>query len=239
MRVYVRVERDGVPGLLTFDTGTPITKLTHDSAGRSTEIPGAAHVRLFCEDRLLDSQPQSSLNADGRYDGLPVFGTLGVDVLDGGIVEVDAPLALFAVHPAGWAPTTPGWTHVPLALVRGILVTDAVIDGKVYSVEFDTGGLRTLLFDRQADMSPPVNVVHDWTGNEVVMKESAAQLILGDGPSRRVPLDRTRRFPVFESWMAATGVVGAIGVSSLGSDHFVIDLGRGELRLAPPGRRTP
>ena len=232
-RLYIRVERDGVPGLLTFDTGTPITKLTHDSARQNAEIRGAGHVSLFCDDRLLDSQPQSSLNADGVADGLPVMGTLGVDVLDGGVVEVDAPRQVFIVHPAEWEPGLAGWTRLPIALVRGILVADAVIDGASYRVEFDTGGYRTFLFDRQADMSPPVTSVHDWVGNEVIMKETVGELVLGDGPMRRVVVGRSRRYPVFESWMSSTGIVGAIGISSLGSDHFVIDLGRGELRIAP------
>ena len=88
-------------------------------------------------------------------------------------------------------------------------------------------------------MTPPVIVVHDWVGNEVVTKESMAQLTLGDGPPRRVVLGRTRRFPVFEQWMASTGVAGAIGIASLSSDHFVLDLERGELLLAPRTRRSP
>ena len=40
-------------------------------------------------------------------------------------------------------------------------------------------------------MSPPVTVVYDWFGNEVVMKQSTAELVLGDGLRLRIPPELT------------------------------------------------
>jgi hypothetical protein len=231
-RVYMRVEKDGKPALLTFDTGNPITKLSHDSAQQSTEIRNASQIRLFCQNEWLDSQPQSSLNADGTYQGLPVIGALGTNVLEGGVLEVDVPHQAFIRHTADWVAPGSAWTRLPLWFPKGVIVTRATIDGTEYWVEFDTGGWRTFLFDANADMSPPRHVTHDWVGNEVVMAERPATLALGDAPPRKITIDRSRHYPVFEGWMASTGVTGAIGISSIGTEHFILDRQRSELWLA-------
>lgn len=231
-RLYVQIQRDGRPALLTFDTGNPITKLSHDSAVRNSEIANAAQVRLFCDDVWLASQPQSSLNADGSFRGLPVVGALGSNVLDGIVLEVDVARQAFIRHPAEWTPEAGSWNRLPLWFPKGIIVTRAAIDGTDYWLSFDTGGWRTFLFDRNADTAPPRHVTHDWTGNEVIMAERPALLALGDAPPRKITIDRSGHYPVFEYWMSATGVTGAIGISSIATERFVLDKQRSALLLA-------
>ena len=210
-RIYVRVLRSGHPTLMTFDTGVPVTTLTHDSTTRNSEIKNAEQLRIFCDRRWLDSTPQSPLNGGGwNVNGVRVIGTLGNDVLDLGVVEVDARRRLVELHPKEWTPEGNQWT----------------------------GGWLTMLFDRNADMSPPVTTTHDWVGNEIMFKEIPGHLTLGDGPTRRVPVQRTRRYPVFEGWMSSTGIEGAIGITSIDSEHFVIDRERKQLWLTPSTRRV-
>jgi hypothetical protein len=233
-RLYVRVFRQGRPVLMTFDTGVPVSALTHDSSKQNSKIQNAEKVRIFCDEQWLDSSPQSPLNGGGwNVDGVPVIGTIGNDVLDGGVLEVDARRRLFERHPPEWTPSGETWIHVPLWSVKGILVTKGEVDGATYWLEFDTGGWLTMLFDENADMSPPVTTTHDWVGNEVSFSERSGRLKLGDGPTRKVRVQRTRSYPVFEGWMATTGIQGAIGITSIDSDHFVIDRARGQLYLAP------
>ncbi len=226
-RVLVRTER----GLLTFDTGAPKTQLTHDSTRNGSEIESAGDVRLFCETRTLSSLPQSPLNAGGwEANGEHVVGTLGADILDRGVLEVDAKHGFFELHPSEWRPEG-AFVRVPLWFTKGIIVTKAEIEGASHWVQFDTGGWLTMLFDPNADMSPPVIATHDWVGNPIAFKETRGRMTLGDGPERRVRLQRTNHYPVFEGWMRIAGIDGAIGLDSIASEHFVVERGRGELLL--------
>lgn len=229
-RLLVEVTRDGEPALMIFDTGASTSCLTHVAATGSGRVRDGGKVRIFCSERTLPSEPKASL--DPPHHGLPVVGNLGNDLLDEGPIEIDARKQTFALRPTGVASAS-SWVRVPLAIASGIPVTDASIDGTTYRMEIDTGGYRTFLFDANADMSPPVSITYDWSGNEVVMKESTGVLRFGDAAPRRVVLDRSRRYPVFEGWMRSTGIVGNIGIASLGSDRFVFDAARGELRIEP------
>jgi hypothetical protein len=228
-RVLLRTDK----GLLTFDTGAPKTQLTHDSSQNGSEIQNAGAVRLFCEQTTLSSMPQSPLNAGGwQANGERVIGTLGTDILDHGVLEVDAKRRFFELHPVGWHPDG-RFVRVPLWFTKGIIVTKAEIEGASHWVQFDTGGWLTMLFDPSADMSPPVIPTHDWLGNAIAFKETRGQMTLGDGPERSIRLQRTNHYPVFEGWMRTTGIDGAIGLDSIASEHFVVDRGRGESLLEP------
>lgn len=228
-RILLRTDQ----GLLSFDTGAPETKLSHDSTKNPNDIPNAGELRLFCGQTTLTSSPQSPLNAGGwRVGSERVIGTLGVDILDHGVLEVDAKQAYFELHEPSWRPTG-RFVHVPLTLTRGILVTTARIDGVDHRVWFDTGGWLTMLFDPNADMSPPVVSTYDWVGNPIAFKETPARMSLGDGPERAIRLQRTNHYPVFEGWMGSTGIDGAIGLQSIAVEHFIIDRTRSELLLDP------
>lgn len=231
-RLLVEVTRDGAPALMIFDTGVTESCLTHvaSSGGR---LQDGGKIRLFCTDRTLASEPKASL--DPPHDGLAIVGNLGADLLQEGPIEIDTRKQTFTLRRNGITGTA-GWVRVPFAIQSGIPVTDASVDGTSYRMEIDTGGYRTFLFDANADMSPPVSITQDWTGNEVVMKESMGVLQLGNAAPRRVKLDRSRRYPVFEGWMRSTGIVGNIGVESLGSDRFTFDAQQGELWVEPSAR---
>ena len=60
------------------------------------------------------------------------------------------------LNPAAWTPEGSAWIHVPLWFTKGILVTKANVDGASYWLQFDTGGWLTMLFDQNAEMTPPV-----------------------------------------------------------------------------------
>src|SRR5262245_18158249 len=76
-RLYLSVMYGGQRSRMAFDTGSPVTRLTHDSTTQPRELTNAGVVKLFCEDQTLGSLPQSPLNSGGwRHEGMPVIGTL-------------------------------------------------------------------------------------------------------------------------------------------------------------------
>jgi len=113
--LYVRVERENAPSLLRFDTSTPTTHLSARS--------GAGRVRMFCVDRNIEGWPAASREPPFRE--LPVIGTLGTDIFESGVIEVDAQRGVFVLHrlPAKGRseslPGTEGWRRIPLARDAG------------------------------------------------------------------------------------------------------------------------
>jgi hypothetical protein len=206
--VHVPVTQNGSAAVLLVDTGSPTTFL-QQPLGSPDPTPDAGSIVLACTTVELDGRPESP---DQPVNGVPSIGTLGVDRVLGG--ELDLAGAALRTTDLDDAST---WPAAPFDLVDGLVLAHVELGGMPVRLMLDTGSSDTLWLGQGPQPGDVEIDAVDAEGNTIPMYKGTVELAIGTWHGT-VAVLRAPSFPYFEQTVADLGgnVAGLLGLSALG-----------------------
>ncbi len=229
--LYVPVETMGKQGLLHLDTASAQSLLF--APGTSGWIDAYATARLGCSERTLPGY--AGLGTLPDVEGRPVLGMGGADLLLREPTWLDVEGARLHRNPTAAMPAQPdGGLDVPFRVVQGIVVVEALFDGKAVRLILDTGAGHTTFVDANPRPGETRVETVDALGNPLELFQSTIVLGLGR-QSSVVTLVRAPRFDIVAQLSTALGVHldGLLGLSALRSVYVDGERGLLQIRLTP------
>ncbi len=230
-RLHVQLAARGELGELLVDTGSLKSFLTRSGDGTDTSASATISCRATTLPIIARLRPGTT------PDGLPQAGVLGSDLIaDGSMLDLDLVNGrLDWYERARSAPLPARALVLPIEYRNGWLVASGIkVEGHTVKLIVDTGASNVIVVGKTARLHEVREDTVDGTASPITLFHADGTIDLGDGVSRRLPVDRTDAFPTLEGLIENLGgdIAGLLGLTSMGRERIVI--GRDSMILVLP-----
>jgi hypothetical protein len=235
-RLYLPVLEDGTtPEHIIVDCGTSRTWFTLTGAAQMwTPNAFVATIGGQLTSILGRNVPPFVETVDGRR----AIGALGNDFITSGPTEIDVRRGVFKRYPPGTEiAAAASWPTMRVRIKRGILLGEAVIDGKLRQLQIDTGAPTTMLVGEEGHPGDTMRIVHDVLGHGYPVWDGHGDVTLAPGvESPNTRISRAPEFPHFTLDVAqplGEDLDGVLGLAAIGFRSIIIDVAAGVIRVEP------
>lgn len=218
---------------LALDTGAPFTFIYSDPDGKEY-VKNAGTIEIGHEKLQVPSYRDDAIGVE-MFRGKPIVGVLGLDFFVDVPTEIDYPGGRIVRHLDGELPTSDGnLTELPLHgrdSARALI--DVVLDGREFTLMFDTGAHDTILIDTEGGDKDELIHVQTADGQIWEVLLGKAILCLPEEGHREVPVMRAEDLPYIAPELRAIHAHGLFGLTSLGLRRVVLDFNAGVMKLGP------
>jgi hypothetical protein len=234
-RLYLPVTKDGIREHIIVDCGTSRTWFT--LAGATQMWTPNAFVATI-GDQLTSILGRGVPPFVETVGGRRAIGALGNDFITSGPTEIDVRRGVYKRFPPGTPiPSAASWPTMKVTLKRGILLGEAVVDGRLRQLQIDTGAPTTMLVGEQGQPGDTQRIVHDVLGHGYPVWDGHGDITLAPGiESPHTQITRAPEFPHFTIDIAqALGLPldGVLGLAAIGYRSIIIDIAAGVMRIEP------
>jgi hypothetical protein len=232
VHVFADVARKSGTGILSVDTGSPLTFVFPDRDGPNS--PATETLAYGCTSAEINTYRVPSTGV--VVGGSPQIGILGTDVLFArpSLLDIGGK-RLTRFFDRGAMPDTTGWITAPVEIVKKQMIVSASIDGTPVRLLVDTGAPYVLWIGQEGRPTDVKSAATDAQGNAFEIYSGASMVAIAGDPPRSVKVDRAPTFNYLDAKIAYLGgnIQGLLGLSAFGDARVLFDAQRRELRIEP------